>query len=82
MKWQIQEAKNKLSEVIETSLHDGPQVITKHGKDTAIIMSYAEYKHQIASNINLKKTLMSSGFDQLDLERDPANSGRATDFVL
>ncbi len=29
--WQLQEAKNKFSEVVEAALKDGPQVITKRG---------------------------------------------------
>lgn len=30
--WQIQDAKNKLSEVIARALKEGPQLITKHGE--------------------------------------------------
>jgi prevent-host-death family protein len=34
--WQLQEAKNKLSQVIEEAVINGPQVITKRGLETAI----------------------------------------------
>ncbi len=44
MSWQLQEAKNKLSEVVDRALKDGPQEITKHGKKTAVIISLREYK--------------------------------------
>ena len=37
MTWQIQDAKNKFSEVIERAIKDGPQEITKHGKKTATV---------------------------------------------
>ena len=30
--WQVQEAKNRFSEVIDRALSDGPQVVTRHGK--------------------------------------------------
>ena len=42
--WQIQEAKNRLSEVVECSLKQGPQTITRHGKPTAVVLSFSEYK--------------------------------------
>ncbi len=29
--WQLQEAKNKFSEVIDKAIKDGPQVVTRRG---------------------------------------------------
>lgn len=43
MNWQIQVAKNKLSEVIDYALKEGPQVITKHGKKVAVMVSAVDY---------------------------------------
>ncbi len=45
MTWQLQEAKNKFSEVVDTSLTKGPQIISRRGKNTAVVMSYAEYQN-------------------------------------
>lgn len=42
--WQIQEAKNNLSEVITLAIRQGPQLITKHGEKTAVVLSYNEYE--------------------------------------
>lgn len=42
--WQIQEAKNNLSEVITLAIKQGPQLITKHGEKTAVVISYIEYE--------------------------------------
>jgi antitoxin Phd len=42
--WQIQDAKNKLSEVITRALNHGPQLITRHGEKAAVVVSYAEYE--------------------------------------
>ena len=36
--WQLQEAKNRLSEVISAAEHDGPQTITRHGQPVALIV--------------------------------------------
>lgn len=51
--WQLQEAKNKLSRVVDNAVNSGPQIITKRGKEVVIVLSYSEYKKMIASRGNL-----------------------------
>jgi prevent-host-death family protein len=70
--WQLQEAKNKLSEVIEAALKDGPQIITKRGVETAIVLSYEEYRRMLLNQKKLSEFFRESplvGVD-LDLTRD------------
>jgi prevent-host-death family protein len=43
-KWQLQEAKNRLSEVVRKARREGPQVITLHGTDAAVVVSAQEYQ--------------------------------------
>ena len=77
MTWQLQEAKNKLSEVVETTLSDGPQIISRRGKNTVVLMSYDEYK-RLTKKKTIKEVLMSSDLSSLDLQRDKSTEGRAT----
>ena len=42
-KWQLQEAKNRLSEVVRKARSEGPQVITLHGNDAAVVVSAKDY---------------------------------------
>ena len=51
--WQIQEAKNKFSEVVAEALKNGPQVITKRGVETVIVLSYDEYRRVMLSKKKL-----------------------------
>jgi antitoxin Phd len=37
--WQVQEAKNRLSEVIESAISQGPQIVTHHGKAVVKIIA-------------------------------------------
>ncbi len=39
--WQIQEAKNRFSELVDLSLSEGPQIVTRHGKPVVQIVSIA-----------------------------------------
>lgn len=42
--WQLQEVKNKFSEVVDGALEHGPQIITRRGEEVAVVISYKEYK--------------------------------------
>ncbi len=82
-RWQIQSAKNKLSEVIDKSVTLGPQIITKHGKEAAVVISYAEYKKFAPPKKSLKELLMNSELHGIDFDlirRDSSPTGRATPF--
>jgi prevent-host-death family protein len=62
--WQLQEAKNKLSELIDRALAEGPQVITRHGVEVAVVMPYAGYRKLTAPDKRLGDFLMASPLRQ------------------
>lgn len=68
--WQIQDAKNKLSEVISRALKEGPQLITKHGEKTVVVISYAEYENLRKSQGKLSEFFHASPLAGVDLGRD------------
>lgn len=68
--WQIQDAKNKLSEVITRALKQGPQLITKHGEKTVVVISYAEYEKLRKSQSKLSEFFRASPLAGIDLKRD------------
>jgi prevent-host-death family protein len=41
--WQLQEAKNRLSEVVDKALAEGPQVISRRGKEAVVVLAADEY---------------------------------------
>jgi len=43
-KWQLQEAKAKFSEVIDRAEKEGPQIITRRGIETAVIVPIDEWR--------------------------------------
>jgi prevent-host-death family protein len=42
--WQLQEAKNRLSELVECAIHHGAQTITRHGQPVAVVVASDAYK--------------------------------------
>lgn len=41
--WQLQDAKNQFSEVVDAAVRTGPQVITRRGAETAVVVSFDEW---------------------------------------
>ena len=67
--WQLQVAKNKLSEVVDLAIRTGPQEITRHGKKAAIVLSAREYQRLKARKGSLADFLRQSPLAELDLRR-------------
>lgn len=70
--WQVQDAKNRLSEVIQRALTQGPQVITRHGEKAVVVVSYSEYEKLRKSQGKLSTFFRQSPLAgaELDLSRD------------
>lgn len=68
--WQIQDAKNKLSEVIARAQKHGPQLITRHGEKAVVVVSYAEYERLRKSQGKLSEFFKASPLAEVNLSRD------------
>ena len=42
--WQVQEARARFSELLEASLAEGPQIVTKRGKETAVLVPIEQWR--------------------------------------
>jgi prevent-host-death family protein len=61
-RWQLQEAKNKLSEVIRCARTEGPQEITVRGEPAVVVISAEDYE-QTKAPPRKKKTLYEWMYD-------------------
>jgi antitoxin Phd len=70
--WQLQEAKNKLSEVVDEAMQNGPQLITRRGIETVVVISFADYRKMVAKQEKLTAFFRESPLvdAELDLLRD------------
>ena len=69
MNWQLQEAKQKFSLLVRRALHEGPQVVTRHGQEV-VVLSAQEFRRLQANAPNFKDFLLSGpDLSVLDLER-------------
>lgn len=67
--WQLQDAKNRFSRLVEQAKMDGPQVVTKHGVEAVVVLSFEEYQRLIASKKRLVDVLLAAPTAQLSIER-------------
>ncbi len=66
--WPLQDAKNRFSEVVEHALHEGPQTITRRGKETAVLVSINVFRALSASEGDLAQFFRNSPLRSADLE--------------
>jgi prevent-host-death family protein len=69
--WQLQEAKSRLSQLVEDALREGPQTITLRGKPAVVVVSFEEFQTLTRPSTPLREFFRQSplyGTD-LDLER-------------
>jgi prevent-host-death family protein len=70
--WQLQEAKQKFSELVRRTLEEGPQVVTKHGEEVVVVVPVEKYRQmsEDGEKMDFKEFLMSApDLSVLDLER-------------
>ena len=78
--WQLQEAKNKFSQVVNEALDKGPQVVTRRGKEIVVILSREDYGRLKKSQSGVVEFFQSSPLVgvELDLERDKTHPREVT----
>ena len=70
MKWAVHEAKRRFSALIERAHSEGPQVITRHGRDRAVVVSVEAYRRLEATKPDFKAYLLSGPkVDDFEIER-------------
>ena len=80
--WQLQEAKNKLSELVDEAISGGPQVITRRGEEVAVVISSREYHELTSGQQSLIDFLRSSPLVGLDLDLGRDKSAVRRDVEL
>jgi antitoxin Phd len=70
--WQVQDAKARFSELLDATLKNGPQVVTRRGIETAVMVPFEEWQRlQDASKPSLKALLLAKAprFDNIIVKR-------------
>jgi prevent-host-death family protein len=84
MVWQVYDAKAHFSEFLDATLKEGPQVLTRRGVETAVLVSIGEWKRlKTEARPNIKEILLyPNGPHDLDISprRGPFRLRTPADF--
>jgi prevent-host-death family protein len=70
MRWQLQDAKQRFSELVRHARREGPQVVTRHGEEVAVVVSIEEYRRLTSDRPAFKEFLLAApDLAALELER-------------
>ncbi len=69
--WPVQDAKARFSELLETCLRDGPQLVTRRGEKAAVLVPVAQWEHLTNAAKPTLKELLLSDVGRADLQMPP-----------
>ncbi len=78
--WQLQEAKQRFSEVVREAQAHGAQFVTKHGAEVAVVLDIAEYTRLQGTSVDFKEFLRRGPHTE-DLDFAPRDLPRLVDPV-
>lgn len=71
MSWQVQEAKQRFSELVQRAIDEGPQAVTRRGQEVVVVISVEEFRRLTGDKPDFREFLLSApDLSVLDLERD------------
>ncbi len=76
MSWQVQEAKQKFSALVQRALDEGPQVVTRRGEEVVVVLSARDYRRLTRPMPDFAEFLLAApDLRQLEIERVAAPRG-------
>lgn len=66
--WQLQDAKNKFSEVVERACKQGPQLVTRRGRKAVVVISVEEFERITRPKRSLVELMRESPLADADLD--------------
>ena len=81
--WQVQDAKARFSELLETSLAEGPQIVTKRGVEAAVLVPIKQWRRLEQMAKPTLKQLLLAPEPRADIPAPPRSRRRhrpATSF--
>ena len=74
--WPVQDAKARFSELLETCLREGPQLVTRRGAEAAVLVPIAEWERLSRSAKPTLKELLLTDTARAELEIPPRGKRR------
>ena len=74
--WAVQDAKARFSELLDACVSGGPQVVTRRGEETAVLVPMAEWRRLCQAARPTLKALLLTDFGRAELSLPARGRGR------
>lgn len=74
--WPVQDAKARFSELLDACINEGPQLVTRRGTETAVLVPIAEWRRLNNAARPSLKLLLLTDVGRVDLELPERGSAR------
>lgn len=80
--WPVQDAKARFSELLDTCVSEGPQLVTRRGAEIVVLVPIAEWKRLSTAACPSLKSLLLSDVGRADFELPQRGSARRRPAVV
>jgi len=80
--WPVQDAKSRFSELLEACVNEGPQLVTRRGAETAVLIHISEWQRLNNAARPSLKTLLLSDVGRGDLELPPRGVAKRRSAIV
>ena len=80
--WPVQDAKSRFSELLDACINEGPQLVTRRGAETAVLIPIAEWRRLSSAARPSLKSLLLSDIGRADYELPPRGSARRRPAIV
>lgn len=74
--WPVQDAKSRFSELLEACINEGPQMVSRRGVETAVLVPITEWNRLSSAARPSLKSLLLSDFGRADFEIPPRGKAK------
>ncbi len=69
-RWQLQDAKQQFSRLVDLASSEGPQVVTRHGREVAVVVGIGDFRRMRSDGGAFKRFLAEApDLAALDIDR-------------
>jgi prevent-host-death family protein len=84
MVWQLQEAKQRFSELVRKAAQEGPQTVTRRGEEVVVVVPVEEWRRLSGEKPDFKEFLMGApeALELIEFRRPSEDYPREADLGL
>jgi prevent-host-death family protein len=80
--WPVQDAKSRFSELLEACVNEGPQLVTRRGAETAVLIHISEWQRLNNAARPSLKSLLLSDIGRSDFELPPRGTAKRRAAII